>query len=398
MFDFTFNKMKLRGILVGLSALFVATTGFCQSCPVTPKVLTSEEVRQRIQEHQLWLRDQRTWLPPPDPHLPEPYQTPPRIPPNAINDPRRADFSCTTLSKENFPPGITFDLGGRWGLDLSYASFNKSKLEGIYFLQVSLRGALFLDAELEDVQFLNSDIRSANFYGAGLKNINFFGARLASVLYEPKSATGLTFLYMTDGLERMTFQWNAAPLVALREVLRRDGQRDLERKVAFAIEHRRTVRDWEELGDKPSGALRYIAWELPTRYDLQPTRALYIIALLVVLFAFPYWYALRQRGPRKIWVIRPKDRLDSDGRELIEPARDRGLRRVLRALQFSLYSAFQLGWRDLNVGTWLAKLQSKEYALRGSGWIRTVSGIQSLLSVYLLAMWALTEFGRLFSD
>jgi hypothetical protein len=29
-------------------------------------------------------------------------------------------------------------------------------------------------------------------------------------------------------------------------------------------------------------------------------------------------------------------------------------------------------------------------------WVRTVSGIQSLLSMYLLAMWALTYFGRLF--
>lgn len=31
-----------------------------------------------------------------------------------------------------------------------------------------------------------------------------------------------------------------------------------------------------------------------------------------------------------------------------------------------------------------------------TGWARTVSGIQSLLSVYLLAIWALTYFGRPF--
>lgn len=66
------------------------------------------------------------------------------------------------------------------------------------------------------------------------------------------------------------------------------------------------------------------------------------------------------------------------------------------AFMFSLLSAFQLGWRYLNVGSWLTRLQGKEYALRGSGWVRTLSGIQSLLSVYLLAMWALTQFGRLF--
>lgn len=69
---------------------------------------------------------------------------------------------------------------------------------------------------------------------------------------------------------------------------------------------------------------------------------------------------------------------------------------MLYALQFSIYSAFQLGWRDLNVGSWLSRLQGTEYTLRGSGWVRTVSGIQNLLSAYLLAMWALTQIGRLF--
>ena len=64
---------------------------------------------------------------------------------------------------------------------------------------------------------------------------------------------------------------------------------------------------------------------------------------------------------------------------------------------FSLLSAFSLGWRALNVGTWIARVQSREYVLRATGWVRTVSGIQSLLSVYLLALWVLTYFGRPFA-
>ena len=67
-----------------------------------------------------------------------------------------------------------------------------------------------------------------------------------------------------------------------------------------------------------------------------------------------------------------------------------------RAAYFSLLSAFHIGWHDLNVGTWIARIQPQEYTLRATGWVRVVSGIQSLLSVYLLAMWALTYFGRPF--
>jgi len=74
----------------------------------------------------------------------------------------------------------------------------------------------------------------------------------------------------------------------------------------------------------------------------------------------------------------------------------RGLGVLLIGLYFSLLSAFSPGWRELNVGTWIARVQPREYVLRAPGWERTVAGIQSFLSVYLLALWVLTYFGRPF--
>ncbi len=41
-------------------------------------------------------------------------------------------------------------------------------------------------------------------------------------------------------------------------------------------------------------------------------------------------------------------------------------------------------------------MQPREYTLRAKGWVRVVSGAQSLISVYLIAMWVLTYFGRPF--
>jgi hypothetical protein len=65
-------------------------------------------------------------------------------------------------------------------------------------------------------------------------------------------------------------------------------------------------------------------------------------------------------------------------------------------LYFSVLSAFNIGWRELNVGNWIQRLQAKEYTLKATGWVRTVSGVQSLISAYLLAIWALTYFGQSF--
>ena len=68
------------------------------------------------------------------------------------------------------------------------------------------------------------------------------------------------------------------------------------------------------------------------------------------------------------------------------------------AVYFSVLSAFHIGWRELNVGNWISRLQFRTYSLQATGWVRTVSGLQSLISVYLLAMWALTYFGRPFAN
>ena len=68
----------------------------------------------------------------------------------------------------------------------------------------------------------------------------------------------------------------------------------------------------------------------------------------------------------------------------------------LGSLYFSLLSTFRLGWRDLNIGAWISRIQPREYTIQATGWVKLYSGVQSLLCVYFLALWALTYFGRPF--
>ena len=64
--------------------------------------------------------------------------------------------------------------------------------------------------------------------------------------------------------------------------------------------------------------------------------------------------------------------------------------------ELSLLSAFQIGWKELTIGNWITRLVPREYTLRATGWVRVVAGVQSLFSVYFLALWVLTYFGRPF--
>jgi hypothetical protein len=77
--------------------------------------------------------------------------------------------------------------------------------------------------------------------------------------------------------------------------------------------------------------------------------------------------------------------------------RAKGLRDALpAAAYFSLISAVNIGFEQFTPGDWIRRLQTRAYSLEAVGWVRAVAAVQALLSVYLLAMWVLTQFGQPF--
>jgi hypothetical protein len=214
--------------------------------------------------------------------------------------------------------------------------------------------------------------------------------------------------------------------MALRKAFKEGGMRTQERQLTYAIEHTKMLQAWnpsllhnpkaedtrpwlQQLAGKGESLFSYVLFKLPSHYGMAPGRALQGLLTFIPCFALLYWMALQRTSSRSaLWMIVPKDRIaPGRGKEKIvrisrHPTKT--WRKLLRgesrlfctSLYFSLLSAFHLGWRELNVGTWIARVQSREYVLRATGWVRTVSGIQSLISVYLLALWVLTYFGRPF--
>jgi hypothetical protein len=168
-----------------------------------------------------------------------------------------------------------------------------------------------------------------------------------------------------------------------------------------------------DISERLDARLRWLLFEKTCEYGWFPGRPLRILGVLLLVFAILYRIALSARGAAGIWAIWLPDRVHkSEGQDTPVRVTDgfgfsrfadtpwerpvRQLRSLWVALYFSLLSAFHLGWRELNVGTWISRIQPREYTLRATGWVRVVAGIQSLLSVYLLALWALTYFGSPF--
>jgi uncharacterized protein YjbI with pentapeptide repeats len=300
--------------------------------------------------------------------------------------------------------------------NLFQANLNNAYLFGAELIGANLLGAKLHKADLSVAKLNNANLIGAELIGANLRGTSIAGATLAdanltAASYAPTSAPPDSYVASIHGLTTVTFPaGEEIGLVQLRDLLQKAGLRDLEREATFAIEHGNTKHSLDDWRQNPAGAaegiFRYVAFDMTTRYGLRPSRALLLIAalwlLLIPIYAWPIWPIKRPPKRAAIYRIWPKDRVDiqEDQPTQDNPTRERLHRHGLAAIgwsaYFSLLSAFQVGYREFSVGSWLSRAQPRDFALQATGWVRTVSGIQSLLSVYLLAIWLLTYFGRPF--
>lgn len=307
------------------------------------------------------------------------------------------DLAGANLQKADLT-GANLELVDLWG-----ANLQKAKLVDAYLQKANLKGANLQGAELE-----GANLQGATLKGAKLQGANLEGADLQGVLYEPDpgSLPDVVGLRSAYNLETLRFIASPHGLEELKEAFKKAGMRQQEREITYAIKRSELENAWGKghFWNRLDSTFNWVLFDLPVGYGLYPGRALQILGALIPVFALLYGWAIgRPTGNYGIYRIRPKERIEATQSGVgmaddttVELLQAKGWRIIPHALYFSLLSTFHIGWRELNVGNWISRLQLHPYTLQGTGWLRTVSGIQSLISVYLLAMWALSYFGRPF--
>jgi hypothetical protein len=290
------------------------------------------------------------------------------------------------------------------------------KLQGAYLTYANLQGAYLSDANLQgaylsETNLQGADLSETNLQGADLNFANLQGADLSKTnlqgaIYEPKPGALPNILRLRTARNLETLQFRDSPhaLEELKQAFKQAGMRQQEQEITHAIKRSEQENAWKE-GDFLESLLNRVFFDLPVAYGLYPGRALKILGSLIPVFALLYGWAIwRPSRNYAIYRIWPKERIEGteDEARMAEDTKIERLnskkswRIITHALYFSLLSAFHIGWRELNVGNWITRLQIHPYTLQAEGWVRPISGLQSLISVYLLAMWVLTYFGRPF--
>lgn len=317
--------------------------------------------------------------------------------------------------------------------NLKSADLTEAYLEGVNLTEVDLRGARLWFANLEGADLTNARLHQVSLWSANLQSVNMFNANLEGafltetnvqganlkktnllrVRYEPNlgSLPDIVSFISATNLETMWFDESPHAMQELRREFRRVGFLRQERAITYAIKKTEEENAIKQ-GDLIEPLFNRVFFNWTVGYGLYPNRALKILSYSILMFALPYWFAIMIASPNHtIYRVSSKERIEIleglarladtvDIKQLFNRPKPKDWCNIVKALKyaflFSLISAFNIGWRELNVGTWIARLQPNASTLQANGWVRTVSGIQSLLSVYLLAMWILTDFGRLF--
>jgi uncharacterized protein YjbI with pentapeptide repeats len=302
-----------------------------------------------------------------------------------------ADLTGATLSLA--------DLSGTFmkGAILVQADLTRARMAGANLYDTDLSGANLFLANLTGAKFVNSELRDAGF-----SNVDLEGAT-----FEPKSNPETRIIATANHLELMTYLSNPNALVQLRKQFQENGFRTQERRITCALSRRKA-----ELDGPIERWFQTVAFDWTCQYGLNPGRALQIWLALSLFCWLVYAVFIHLPSGSGIYRLQ-KTGGPTAKKEIEEQIRPRKIssrplwrypfrlihqafRMLFWAGFFSLMSAFNIGFRDINFGRWLRLLPRTEYDLRAKGWARTVAGFQSLFSVYLIALWVLTYFGRPF--
>lgn len=303
---------------------------------------------------------------------------------------------------------------------LRFAQAPQSDLTGAIVAGAALRNIDLRDSNLSDVDatgadFTGADLSRTNLHNATFEKARVAGARFDDALFElrPAGTPSSTELTLTPNLRSLHFDRSPHSLVELRDGFQHAGLRKQEGDLTWAIRNGERVHAEKE-GRWVESSFQLLLFEWPSAWGTEPSRLLRVLVVLWLVCGVLYYLMIRfgrdsgirvvvtQRRPRGSRVMALRIRSAVPFAHKVGRFR-RAIKRLrhetqdlLTALGFSLRSTVNLKFQWLDAGAWLRMIQRRNFELEGFGWARTMSGLQSLLSFYLIALWVLSYFGRPF--
>ena len=297
------------------------------------------------------------------------------------------------------------------------ACFRQSDLRGLYFRGADLRGANFFKADLSRANLANADLTDAilecaNLTGADLDGANLKnailnrtmledaflgGADVEGARFEPVSLPPTRRSFGIKNLNAVIFESTPTALAEFRRAFADAGMYDDARRLTRAINASKE-RHAEHLSD----IIFYGFLGKAANYGESSLKPWMWLLWLIYVFSIVYYFPISQNPASSagIWRRWPKETIEGASEDRFEKCdeADCRIKAYRLALYFSFVSAFEIGFRGLNVGNWITRITPAGYVLEPRGWVKAISGIQSLSCLVLLAVWVIVFGGTLIDE
>ena len=313
-----------------------------------------------------------------------------------VADVGRPDFigdSVKTTHKQ-----MSWFLRDLRGADLSNhnlrcANFIGTVLKDASFFGADLRGAIFTHADLSNVNLSESDLRGAIFHFANL----------SGAIFEPAYIPQNFKVALADNLSQLKYDESPRALYELKRSMKEAGYIQSEKQIIASLNKNQLPissfsNDAANILKKVAFWVRYSLFGLTSDFGSNAILPLLWIYVIYIVFSVIYMFAIDEQGKTGLYYRFPRQVMKDGLSEWIETkiVRPSLYSRLEIAMAFSLRSALRLGFQAFDFGRWIRMLQHREYDIIGVGWPRTMSAVQSLLSIYLIALSILSGFGKPF--
>lgn len=356
-----------------------------------------------------------------------------------------AHWSGVVLVNANLSGAFISQTEMLW-TQLQKAKFSNSSVLGSKITDSNLKGAkldhtTFVGGSLQNSLLDDADLRSAGLLGTDLSGTRFSGADLQDTAYEPITAPELRGIANAHHLESLRMLTSPDALTALRQAFVAGGYTEQRNRLTYVLKRQENDLRWRRAHDtnctEPScrterllghecveGAcqgrwvnyfyygLNWIFFDWTVRYGMAPEHALMLLIGQGIFFALVYCGFLhfsrrsslimvkrrRASKPESLRRVRYRPRIipSSTGWRYRWNWLVREIHLIRVALFFSLLNTFHSGFNAVDPGKWIRLLTKHEYNLEPERWLRTVAGVQTVVSLFLFAMWLLTQFGHPF--
>jgi hypothetical protein len=253
----------------------------------------------------------------------------------------------------------------------------------------------FYYSNLSNRQYYMCPFKEVYFYGTNLSNSCFYNCYFFDYVYfEPATLPDIECISTCIGLDNLRYLRNPSALIQLKKEMLDKGFNEAAKKIEASLKRSEYLKS-----NRFTTALNYLLFDLTYAYGSDKGRPLLIYLYSILFFALIYWNLNGKFKDSTILIIKKQPPREYKRRIYFVNTNMKIKKYILTEAQylsnsliFSFSKSLRLGFGIFDFSKWIQMMQVREYTFNETNYLRPITGVQSLISLFLIFLWISATF------